>query len=36
MITNQLFEFGKASAETRVSGSGDGDNPMHPFDELLA
>ena len=35
MITNELLVFGKVSVETRVSGPGEGDNPMHPFAEEL-
>lgn len=36
MASNQLFDFGKASSETRISGSGANDSPMLPFAEPLA
>jgi hypothetical protein len=30
-----LFEFGKASAETKITGFAGGDSPVHPHGELL-
>jgi hypothetical protein len=30
-----LFEFGKASAETKTTGHGAGDNPLQPRAETL-
>jgi hypothetical protein len=35
-MSKSLFEFGKASAETKITGPGMGDSPSKPFVEGLA
>jgi hypothetical protein len=32
-MSNSLFEFGKASAETKITGALKSDNPVHPRGE---
>lgn len=32
-MSKSLFEFGKASAETKITGPLEGDNPVHPRGE---
>jgi hypothetical protein len=34
-MSKSLFEFGKASAETKITGPVVGDNPLHPHAEML-